>query len=113
MLAVSVQLCGQAAGSEGELDEEAAGGDHDQDGCTRQGIHEGQTVGTYKEIRNFFPDPELFVSDSARMNEQNKLKWLFDFIPVDLNCSIYSSICICSVKKKIKDSWYSYILLFD
>ena len=41
----AVQFRGEAAGSEGELDEASAGGDDDQDGGARQGIHEGQTEG--------------------------------------------------------------------
>ena len=45
---LSVQLRGQAPGSEGQLDEAAAGGDHDQDGRARKGIHEGQTEGNQR-----------------------------------------------------------------
>ena len=42
---IAVQLCGEVAGAEGELDEEAAGGDDDQDGGAGPGLHEGQTEG--------------------------------------------------------------------
>ena len=41
----AVQFRWEAAGSEGELDEASAGGDDDQDGGARQGVHEGQTEG--------------------------------------------------------------------
>ena len=41
----AVQFRGEAAGSEGELDEASAGGDDDKDGGTRQRVHEGQTEG--------------------------------------------------------------------
>ena len=40
-----VQFRGKAAGSEGELDEAAAGRHHDEDGCARQGIHAEQAAG--------------------------------------------------------------------
>ncbi len=45
----AVQLRGEAAGPEGELDEATPGGDHDQDGGAGQGIHEGQAEGKKKE----------------------------------------------------------------
>ena len=36
----------------------------------RGSMRDKQKVHTYKEIWNFFPDLELFVSDSARIKEQ-------------------------------------------
>ena len=42
---IAVQFRGKAPGSEGKLDEAATGGDYDQDGGARQGVHEGQTEG--------------------------------------------------------------------
>ena len=37
---VLVQLCWEAAGTTWELPEDAAGGDHDQDGGSGQGLYE-------------------------------------------------------------------------
>ena len=41
-----VQLRGEAAGSEGELDEAAAGRHHDEDGGARAGVNAEQAAGT-------------------------------------------------------------------
>ena len=43
----AVQFRWKAAGSERELDEASSGGDHDEDGGARQGLHEGQTKGEF------------------------------------------------------------------
>lgn len=48
---VSVQFCGQTAGSQRKFDEEIARRDNDENGCAGTRFHEGQAEG--KEI--FFP----------------------------------------------------------
>ena len=49
-LLFSVQLCRQASGTKGKLSEKASRGDHDQDGCTGQRFHEGQTEGMLERM---------------------------------------------------------------
>ncbi len=41
----SVQLCWEASGPQGQLDEAPAGGDDDQDGRAGKGVHEEQAAG--------------------------------------------------------------------